>query len=321
MMYWKSILLGLLAAVSLCGGGCEKNRNRGVTVDGRSPLSDGTDTAPAETFDTEAERVTDSVDTESGAVSETADTGAVPGDSNRTVVKNTATADSDDESVENPQDAPVQKEVSALENTYLWKKGDKLDRVVRHRYGFPENKIWTDTFRIECIEDFVLKRNGLENKKKIPSGTTLVLPDRERLFVDVGFPEPLAAHLTTLFETETRYYELGDEAVERMCTEDQRFPKRLREAFGEMAERTAAFRSALEAYETPAGKPLKKVLEVLTGLAYNFNEVAGFKKYDESFCDFAGKEVTGTKRQFSNLMYRLYKWSSMQKASTEPLTQ
>jgi hypothetical protein len=202
---------------------------------------------------------------------------------------------------------------------HVWKKGDKLSYVVHERYEIPKNRDWTDSFRVEPVEDLILYYNGLKSSKKIREGTEIRLPPRDQIFIEAGFPAELREHLQDLLLVESLYFKHCYEALDYMCDDDKPAAKRvvppsMKKDFNLMSEKTAAFKKALEERKGPSvSRKLKKVLSSLQGLQYTFESIVNWK-YDANFCDFGAKDVTGTKRIFSNLVYQLYKWSLEEKA-------
>jgi hypothetical protein len=193
---------------------------------------------------------------------------------------------------------------------HVWQKGDELETVVRRRYDIPKNRDWTDSLRVEAIVDLVLGHNGLKSQKQIPEGKEIVLPPREEMFIEAGFPSELGAQLTSLFRAESLYYEHCENALDFMCNKGKAIPREMKDDFAFMAQTVTELKTDLEARKTnPPSKQLRKALGSLTSLRQGFTFTINYKTYDEEHCDFAAKDITATKRVFSNLSYQLYKWS------------
>jgi hypothetical protein len=203
---------------------------------------------------------------------------------------------------------------------HVWSKGDKIENVIRERYHIPKTTDWTDSWRLEAVIDLVLYHNGLKNKKRIPEGKNLVLPDRDQIFIQAGFPSEFREQLQNLFRVESLYHEYGLEAT-RYCDKRTGLPKDMKDTFEEMAEKVSELKTKLETKKTePISKELKKVLDGLDGLYHTFIYILKYPSPDPDECEWEGKDNTATKRLFSNLSYRLYKWVQQDAArsSAEP---
>jgi hypothetical protein len=198
---------------------------------------------------------------------------------------------------------------------HTWKKGDKLERVIRDRYDIPPNRDWTDSLRVEAIKDLVLKYNTLESEKRIPEGRALVLPSRDQIYIEAGLPSELREPLQHLFRAESLYYEHCERALDYMCNRGSAVPPKMKADFIYMAEKVLELKTRLETKKNkPLSRQLNKALRSLTSLHQGFTFTIDYRAYDQEHCDFAAKDITATKRTFSNLSHQLYKWSLEERA-------
>ena len=198
---------------------------------------------------------------------------------------------------------------------HVWKRGDKLETVLRRRYDIPANRDWTDSLRLEALGDLVLWHNGLKDAKRIPEGQKITLPPREEIFIDAGSPAEFREALRDLVRVESLYYARCEEAMDYMCNKKRAIPKEMKADFEYMTEKGSTLEAKLETKKTtPPSMQLKKALRSLGILHQTFTFTINYRKFDEEHCDFAAKDITATKRTFSNLAYQLYRWSQEESA-------
>lgn len=167
-----------------------------------------------------------------------------------------------------------------------------------------------------------LYHNGLNNKKRIPEGKQLVLPERHQILIEAGFPPEFREQLQNFFYAESLYQELAGK-YENYCGERSGLPEEMKDKFETMAEKMSALEAKLETKENERrSKELEKVLDGLSSLYHTFKYIINYSTADDSDCDWEGKNATTRKRSFSNLYYRLYKWSQRRAALSidEPST-